>query len=211
MKRLPAGPTAASRRLTAYGALTVTRVLSDDMRAARRTIAKAMKATDMSKPRKYKIKPQLSHPCSRCGGIGICGDPGHCPHGYGNPKIDKSVLRKLPKLRRKCDNCGLTLYGLLPKIKSAPRKLPKDRAQEQLAELDEIGASIAARRGWSHIGPDEYALGLGVYEVREGRDGKWGIYTRKYNVRLATFASSSFALRAALKKLFEDANRVAQG
>jgi hypothetical protein len=46
---------------------------------------------------------------------------------------------------------------------------------------------------------------LASYDVRVGRDGKVGIYLRDYNVRLATFAVNSHALRELLKKTFDDA------
>ena len=48
-------------------------------------------------------------------------------------------------------------------------------------------------------------VSLGDYEVRDGRDGKVGIYSRKYNVRLATFAANSHALRTLLKETFDQA------
>lgn len=35
---------------------------------------------------KYIIKPKLPQDCSRCGNVMTCGDPGRCPHGYGNRK-----------------------------------------------------------------------------------------------------------------------------
>lgn len=44
------------------------------------------------------------------------------------------------------------------------------------------------------------------YEVREGKDGKPGIYTRDYNCRLATFNANTHALQTRLKLLFERAN-----
>lgn len=43
------------------------------------------------------------------------------------------------------------------------------------------------------------------YEVRKGGDGKWGIYTRGYNVRVAVFAPNSYYLRENLGKIFDDA------
>lgn len=45
------------------------------------------------------------------------------------------------------------------------------------------------------------------YEVREGRDGKVGIYTRDYNCRLATFNANTFHLQTALKALFDRAHK----
>lgn len=47
------------------------------------------------------------------------------------------------------------------------------------------------------------------YEVRVGKDGKVGIYTRDFNVRLATFNVNTTALQTRLKLLFERANRPA--
>lgn len=41
------------------------------------------------KRRRYQIKPKLPQDCSRCGNVAVCGDPGHCPHGYGN-KVTKA-------------------------------------------------------------------------------------------------------------------------
>lgn len=41
------------------------------------------------------------------------------------------------------------------------------------------------------------------YEVREGSDGKPGIYLRDFNVRLATFSDNSFALQTKLAELFD--------
>lgn len=78
----------------------------------------------------------------------------------------------------------------------------------------------------SMMGPDEYAtLGgpdnfpdggrpnpwqfqIAEYELRESRkgNGQWGIYCRDYNVRLATFAPNSFALRDALARGFDAAH-----
>jgi hypothetical protein len=43
------------------------------------------------------------------------------------------------------------------------------------------------------------------YEVREGRDGKMGIYLRRYNIRIATFAADSAPLDELLGKLFDAA------
>lgn len=62
----------------------------------------------------------------------------------------------------------------------------------------------------SMMGPGEYAKQLtidpllGDYCVRAFKDGH-GIYLRSYNVRLATFAPNSAALRERLSKLFDDA------
>lgn len=62
----------------------------------------------------------------------------------------------------------------------------------------------------SMMGPGEYAKTLtidpllGDYCVRPCKDGH-GIYLRSYNVRLATFAPNSAALRERLTKLFDDA------
>jgi hypothetical protein len=47
--------------------------------------------------------------------------------------------------------------------------------------------------------------GLGLYEVRQGRDGKTGIYLRNYNVRLAIFNTNSNHLQNALAILFNQA------
>jgi hypothetical protein len=43
------------------------------------------------------------------------------------------------------------------------------------------------------------------YEVRPGHGGVWGIYLRKYNVCLATFAPNSAALRDCLSRCFDAA------
>lgn len=43
------------------------------------------------------------------------------------------------------------------------------------------------------------------YCVREGGDGKVGIYLREFNVRLATFNANTAALQLRLKKLFDKA------
>lgn len=48
------------------------------------------------------------------------------------------------------------------------------------------------------------------YEIRDGKDGKTGIYTRDYNCRLATFNANTYALQQALKKLFDGAHKRAQ-
>jgi hypothetical protein len=40
------------------------------------------------------------------------------------------------------------------------------------------------------------------YEVRDGRDGRVGIYLREFNVRLAMFAANTHSLQVALGKLF---------
>jgi hypothetical protein len=45
------------------------------------------------------------------------------------------------------------------------------------------------------------------YEVREGRDGRVGIYLTSYNVRLATFNANTHALQTRLKLLFDRANK----
>jgi hypothetical protein len=46
------------------------------------------------------------------------------------------------------------------------------------------------------------------YEVRNGTDGKVGIYTRDYNVRVATFNDNTDDLQARLKELFDQAYRL---
>jgi hypothetical protein len=46
---------------------------------------------------------------------------------------------------------------------------------------------------------------LACYEVRGS-----GIYTRKYNVRLATFANNSAALRTLLAEIFDTAHKIVQ-
>lgn len=66
--------------------------------------------------------------------------------------------------------------------------------------------------------PWQYALG--DYEVRfsdktprgtERRDGgSWGIYLRRYNVRVATFAADSAALRKALATMFNAAHTLVE-
>lgn len=45
------------------------------------------------------------------------------------------------------------------------------------------------------------------YEIRDGKDGKPGIYTRDYNCRLAIFNANTYALQQALKKLFDGAHK----
>lgn len=62
----------------------------------------------------------------------------------------------------------------------------------------------------SLMGANEYATlprvlagALADYCVREGTDGKWGIYTRGYNVRVATFAAGSACIRDMLHRTFE--------
>ena len=56
---------------------------------------------------------------------------------------------------------------------------------------------------------------LGDYCVRFSgnkprKDGKWGIYLRAYNVRLATFADNSDHLRDALARMFDAAHAQAE-
>ena len=56
---------------------------------------------------------------------------------------------------------------------------------------------------------------LGDYCVRFSKnksreDGEWGIYLRKYNVRLATFVDNSDHLREALAKMFDAAHALAE-
>jgi hypothetical protein len=46
------------------------------------------------------------------------------------------------------------------------------------------------------------------YEVRNGADGKVGIYTRDYNCRLATFSANTHALQVSLKEFFDQAHRL---
>lgn len=43
------------------------------------------------------------------------------------------------------------------------------------------------------------------YCIRDGGDGKPGIYLREYNVRLATFNANTAALQTRLKLLFDRA------
>jgi hypothetical protein len=45
------------------------------------------------------------------------------------------------------------------------------------------------------------------YEIRTGNDGKIGIYTRDYNVRLATFNANTHVLQTRLKLLFDLAHK----
>lgn len=45
---------------------------------------------------------------------------------------------------------------------------------------------------------------LNDYEVREGKDGKTGIYLRHYNVRLAVFNANSHCLITALQEVFDE-------
>lgn len=47
--------------------------------------------------------------------------------------------------------------------------------------------------------------GLEAYEIRRGGDGKVGIYTRGYDVRMATFNANSASLQRALKGVFDRA------
>ena len=56
---------------------------------------------------------------------------------------------------------------------------------------------------------------LGDYCVRFSgnrprKDGKWGIYLRAYNVRLATFSDNSDHLREALAKMFDAAHALSE-
>lgn len=46
------------------------------------------------------------------------------------------------------------------------------------------------------------------YEVRVGDDGKPGIYTRGYNVRLATFNRNTAAIQTRLKLMFNHAHTI---
>ena len=45
------------------------------------------------------------------------------------------------------------------------------------------------------------------YEVREGRDGRMGVYLTSFDVRLATFNANTHALQTRLKLLFDRANK----
>ena len=54
---------------------------------------------------------------------------------------------------------------------------------------------------------EERKRGLAGYEVRLGSDGKWGIYLRSYNVRVAVFARSSADIREELTAVFDRARR----
>ena len=56
---------------------------------------------------------------------------------------------------------------------------------------------------------------LGDYCVRFSgnkprKDGKWGIYLRAYNVRLATFSDNSDHLQKALTKMFDSAHALSE-
>lgn len=55
-----------------------------------------------------------------------------------------------------------------------------------------------------------HKAGWDGYEIRDGGDGKPGIYTRDYNCRLATFNANTYALQQALTRLFDDAHKRAQ-
>lgn len=64
-----------------------------------------------------------------------------------------------------------------------------------------INVALMGENEYANIGrPWQYTVA--DYEVRQGRDGKWGIYTRAYNCRIATFAANSFGLRSALDRMF---------
>lgn len=56
--------------------------------------------------------------------------------------------------------------------------------------------------------PRPWQYHVADYCVREGGDGKWGIYLREYNCRLATFSANSAALRDALTMMFNTAHAI---
>lgn len=45
------------------------------------------------------------------------------------------------------------------------------------------------------------------YRVDIGKDGRYGIYTRDFNCRLATFNANTAALQTRLRLLFDRANK----
>lgn len=53
----------------------------------------------------HVISPQLPQACSRCGNVRVCGDPGRCPHGYGNkkPRAERSLFDTLSQARHEAN------------------------------------------------------------------------------------------------------------
>lgn len=135
------------------------------------------------------------------------------------------------KLRRTKYPLGKPLYTHMTEGRIAANA---ERPTEALVKLMQCHSPAALAGITSHnsmtrpgtiqgalMGPDEYASDIdgrerpwqytvADYEVRAGRDGRFGIYTRKYDVRLATFAPNSAALRNALARMFNAANALKQ-
>lgn len=72
-------------------------------------------------------------------------------------------------------------------------------------------AAIGQRqKNWSFGMTARNKSAWGKYEIRTGKDGKPGIYTRDYNCRMATFNANTYALQQSLKELFDGAHKRAQ-
>lgn len=100
-----------------------------------------------------------------------------------------------------------------PPLELKPPRKGDDRPFTQSGSRPLLTASLGEYAGEGTIGaprerPWQYAVG--GYEVRQGDAGTWGIYTRKYNVRLAVFNPNSHALRGALARMFDAAHALVE-
>ncbi len=77
-----------------------------------------------------------------------------------------------------------------------------------------IAGSIMKANEYADGRPRPWQYQVADYEVRQGlsprADEQWGIYLRTYNVRVATFAPGSEALRDALDRMFTAAHALKQ-
>jgi hypothetical protein len=72
-------------------------------------------------------------------------------------------------------------------------------------ESAEFNGPICARQCKSCAGTSKPEW-LKDYRIDIGKDGKYGIYTRDYNCRLATFNANTHALQNQLRLLFDHAS-----
>lgn len=138
-------------------------------------------------------------------------------------------MLKPARVRRDGRNYTPSVYDYCDKRGDKPQPLPPQGVKLMQSHSPASLAGMTSHNSLTRpgtiqgalMGPDEYASDIdgrerpwqytvADYDVRAGRDGKFGIYTRKYDVRLATFAPNSAALRNALARMFNAANALKQ-
>lgn len=146
--------------------------------------------------------------------------------GPGDPDLNSAAISAGRVVRRKKrDPADYFVTNVAMAARGEPARIARRKALHGVKAGDGFFGAFHEMRikpgvmiAGSLMGGGEYAAGplpwqleLADYCVRQGANGQtWGIYLRKYNVRVSTFAPGSDALREALDQMFTAAHALKQ-
>jgi hypothetical protein len=151
------------------------------------------------------VRTVLSFPGAPDLGMRPIAKPAHPPTSVTSKQIRKAVravvadeAKAKPRKRKKCQMVHIDIETRsAASLSDKPVLAMLDRGRVTMVDLEP--AALGDRtRPWQYMIAD--------YEVRADKHGTWGIYLRRYNVRVATFAADSHALRSALDRMFTAAH-----